>query len=508
MAAHPDPLFTAPPFSAHALTRADTARLQRFFDANPAYFQLLGGDPAGPDEAAELFDDLPPAGWPYTRVWHVGFADARGDLVAMAELVADLLAPAVWHVGLFIVATDRHGSGDAHQLWQALAGWMQAQGAQWLRLGAVATNPRALRFWLRQGFIPLRVREGVEISERLHTVQTLARPVGEGRIEDYLRLVPRDLPELVPSAGESNLAAPALCLGPDRFLDLAQSASVTREAVRIAWERAYAQLLSALSALGAAGTLYLVFGLQGAGKSTWVARHAVALGPRAVLFEGPLPSRRHRARALAIAREAGCRCVAVWMDTPFDLALQRNAARPGAARIATAALEHVRDALEPPLRDEGFDHILQVRPGAPAVLLVPSEAADAEALATLRVAAMRPSLERIGRFDEQRARQRLLADFDPTLTRWIVLDGERVGFLVLRPQPDAWLLDHLYLQPGRQGQGIGTVVMQQLLAEADAAGAALRVGALRGSDANRFYQRHGFVLVEEGEHDLYYRRPA
>lgn len=352
MAAHPDPLFTAPPFSAHALTRADTARLQRFFDANPAYFQLLGGNPAGPDEAAELFDDLPPAGWSYTRVWHVGFADARGDLVAMADLVADLLAPAVWHVGLFVVATDRHGSGDADRLWQALAAWMQAQGAQWLRLGAVATNPRALRFWRRQGFIPLRVREGVEISGRLHTVQILARPVSDGRIEDYLRLVPRDLPEA------------------------------------------------------------------------------------------------------------------------------------------------------------GVEHSVQVKPASPAVRLAPSEAADAEALAKLRVATMRPSLERIGRFDEQRARQRLLADFDPTLTRWIVLDGERVGFLVLRPQPDAWLLDHLYLQPGRQGQGIGTLVMQQLLAEADAVGAALRVGALRGSDANRFYQRHGFVLVEEGEHGLYYRRPA
>lgn len=307
----------------------------------------------------------------------------------MAELVADLLAPAVWHVGLFIVATDRHGSGDADRLWQALAAWMQAQGAQWLRLGAVAANPRALRFWLRHGFIPLRMREGVEISGRLHTVQTLARPTGEGRIEDYLRQVPRDLPELARATVEASAASSALCLGPDGLLALAQSAAVTREAVRIAWERVYAQLFAALGALGRAGTLYLVFGLQGSGKSTWVERHAAALGARAVMFEGPLPSRRHRARALAIARAAGCRCVAVWLDTPFDLAAQRNAARSGAARIHTAALEHVRDALEPPLRDEGFDHILRVQQGAPAVLLVPSEAADADALAALQVAAMR-----------------------------------------------------------------------------------------------------------------------
>lgn len=37
---------------------------------------------------------------------------------------------------------------------------------------------------------------------------------------------------------------------------------------------------------------------------------------------------------------------------------------------------------------------------------------------------------------------------------------------------------------------------------------ALRVGALRGSDANRFYVRHGFQLVQEDTWDNYYVRPA
>ena len=34
-----------------------------------------------------------------------------------------------------------------------------------------------------------------------------------------------------------------------------------------------------------------------------------------------------------------------------------------------------------------------------------------------------------------------------------------------------------------------------------------KVGALRESDSNRFYQRHGFRLVEQGEFDNYYLRP-
>lgn len=175
----------------------------------------------------------------------VGFFDASNALAGVADLVADLLAPGVWHVGLFIVATERHGRGDAQALWQALAGWMQQQGAQWLRLGVVENNPRGLRFWRRQGFIPLRDREGVEIAGRLHRVHVLARPVGVGLIEDYLALVPRDAPQRV----GRTVASSACCIGPDRFLDLANATAVSKEDVRIAWERTYAELHVQLHAL-------------------------------------------------------------------------------------------------------------------------------------------------------------------------------------------------------------------------------------------------------------------
>ena len=121
---------------------------------------------------------------------------------------------------------------------------------------------------------------------------------------------------------------------------------------------------------------------------------------------------------------------------------------------------------------------------------------------------MRESLERLGRFDPQRARDRFLSAFDPAFTRHVLLDGRRVGFVVVRPQDDGWLLDHLYVAPAAQGRGVGAAVMAQVLAEADARGLPMRVGALRGSDANRFYARHGFELVEQGEWDNFYRRPA
>ena len=50
--------------------------------------------------------------------------------------------------------------------------------------------------------------------------------------------------------------------------------------------------------------------------------------------------------------------------------------------------------------------------------------------------------------------------------------------------------------------------MAQVLDEADSRGLPLRVAAQRLSDANRFYQRHGFELQHETEWDLHYLRPA
>lgn len=121
---------------------------------------------------------------------------------------------------------------------------------------------------------------------------------------------------------------------------------------------------------------------------------------------------------------------------------------------------------------------------------------------------MRESLERIGRFDPQRARERFLASFDPALTRHVLADGERVGFVVVRPQDDGLLLDHLYIAPGAQGRGIGAAVMADVLAHADARRLPVRLGALRESAANGFYLRNGFELVEQGEWDNFYWRPS
>ena len=147
-------------------------------------------------------------------------------------------------------------------------------------------------------------------------------------------------------------------------------------------------------------------------------------------------------------------------------------------------------------------------PDRPDLALTPAGDADFESLLALRLAAMRESLEKLGRFDPQRARERLSRGYLPAYTRHILNQGELVGFVVLVPRENDWLLDHLYVHPSAQGEGIGAWVLGQVLKEADAQHMPVSVSALKHSDANRFYLRHGFVLQAEGEWDLYYLRSA
>ena len=142
-----------------------------------------------------------------------------------------------------------------------------------------------------------------------------------------------------------------------------------------------------------------------------------------------------------------------------------------------------------------------------AVEFLPVSAHDAEALVAIRIAAMRESLENIGRFDPLRARKRFLASFLPEHVHKIVVRGEWVGFVALRAADGELLLDHLYLIPTAQKQGVGSEVMAWVNTQSRSHQLPVRVGALRNSASNRFYLRHGFAQINEAEWDNYYLRP-
>lgn len=133
----------------------------------------------------------------------------------------------------------------------------------------------------------------------------------------------------------------------------------------------------------------------------------------------------------------------------------------------------------------------------------PASASDVEAVAELRAVVLRADLERLGRYDEQRVRQRLRDGFEPAHTWVIEVGGAFAGCVALRPAEDAHWLEHLYLAPRLQGGGIGSGVLRELLERCDRDGLVVRLNVLRGSPARRLYERQGFTVETEDRVDVF-----
>ncbi|MBD0742749.1 GNAT family N-acetyltransferase [Streptomyces sp. CBMA152] len=149
--------------------------------------------------------------------------------------------------------------------------------------------------------------------------------------------------------------------------------------------------------------------------------------------------------------------------------------------------------------------------GNPGWVLRAGSAEDIEAIAELRAAVMRADLERLGRYDEHRVRQRLRDSFSTRYTSVIAIDDELIGCVTVRPAEGPadgmqWL-EHFYLAPRHQGRGLGSDVLRTVLARTDAQGMTVGLHVLQGSAARRLYERHGFVMESQDPIDVFMVRP-
>jgi ribosomal protein S18 acetylase RimI-like enzyme len=188
-------LFAAAGWRCVELAPSRIPQLQAFFEANPEYHVTVNGEPPRPDEARDEYESMPPAGWPFGRKWVLGYVERGDEMVGMADVLSDLFAPGIWHLGTFIVATRLHGSGAAAAMYEALEAWMRANDARWLRLGVVAGNARAERFWEKRGYRELRRREGVAMGRKVNAIRVMAKPLVPGEWSDYFDKVGRDRPD-------------------------------------------------------------------------------------------------------------------------------------------------------------------------------------------------------------------------------------------------------------------------------------------------------------------------
>ena len=127
---------------------------------------------------------------------------------------------------------------------------------------------------------------------------------------------------------------------------------------------------------------------------------------------------------------------------------------------------------------------------------------DAQWIAELRACVMRPDLERLGRFDPDRVRQRFLSAFDPVVTQVVLVGGQEAGSIAVRPDEVSLWIEHFYLRTDCQGKGIGSLVLQWELGASEG-DRPFRLNVLRGSRAQALYERHGFVVESQDAVDVF-----
>lgn len=138
----------------------------------------------------------------------------------------------------------------------------------------------------------------------------------------------------------------------------------------------------------------------------------------------------------------------------------------------------------------------------PVWSLRPSLPSDAAWIAELRAQVMRPDLERLGRWDPVRVRQRFLTGFHPAHTFVIDVGAARAGVIAVRPEPDEQWIEHFYLATQYQGQGLGSAVLRHVMTEYRDH-RRFRLNVLQGSPARRLYERNGFVREHEDPIDVF-----
>ncbi len=123
----------------------------------------------------------------------------------------------------------------------------------------------------------------------------------------------------------------------------------------------YAALEHAIIVSPAPMRIVVVCGVQGAGKSTWIASQPASQSR--IYFDAALPAARHRQKLIRTAKELGAAVEAVWIDTPLDIAIERNAARTPDKIVPVTSIVAVAGQFDESTVAEGFDCIAVYKGG-------------------------------------------------------------------------------------------------------------------------------------------------
>lgn len=134
---------------------------------------------------------------------------------------------------------------------------------------------------------------------------------------------------------------------------------------------------------------------------------------------------------------------------------------------------------------------------AASVTLRESSSADAPLFYEVIARTMREFIVATwGAWDEERVQRESLEESASPNARVILVGQSAAGVLFVEWQRTHVQIQQLYLLPEHQGQGVGTCIINGLVAEASRIGVPVRLRVLIVNPAKRFYEKLGFAVTE------------
>ena len=118
---------------------------------------------------------------------------------------------------------------------------------------------------------------------------------------------------------------------------------------------------------------------------------------------------------------------------------------------------------------------------------------------------MRWIIERLFGWEPAREDKNFAQFFRLDEVRIITADEQDVGWIQEQVDDTTINLGSFYVMPMMQRRGIGTQVLQMLLARARNQSKAITLAVVKINPALRFYEKHGFRITHEDQHKFYLR---
>ena len=124
---------------------------------------------------------------------------------------------------------------------------------------------------------------------------------------------------------------------------------------------------------------------------------------------------------------------------------------------------------------------------------------DYQWLYDLKIASMRTYVEAVYGWDDAVQKDFFDKDFCPEVINIVTVDGLDAGMFELE-RNDNWIfLKRIEIHPLFQKRGIGSTIIQRIIAEAVANGKSFWLMVFKINPAKKLYERLGFTITEETE---------